>query len=705
MARATQPPPEPLDVVEPVRTRKRTWPYVLVMLLVWGLIFGALFVSHFLSSLPDVSNLMVAGPSRDITILDDRGRQIARRGLTQGRLVPVEAMPDYVANAFIAIEDHRFRSHFGIDPIGMARAAVENMLSGHVVQGGSTITQQLAKNLFLSPSRTYERKLQEAMLAIYLETRYSKNQILTLYLNRVYFGAGVYGIQAASEKFFGKPASDLGLTEAAMLAGSVKAPSNFNPLNNSDASLARARLVLDAMAEYGFIDRQTEQMAIATRPRVVRATATPGAGWFVDWLEGRLSDYVSQTGQPLIVETSFDLQTQKLAERAVAEGIAREGDKLNAHEAALVAMTPDGAIRAMVGGTHYTVSAFNRATDAVRQPGSAFKPFVYLTAFEHGRRPGDVMIDGPVDIHGWQPQDYESHWAGPMTLVQAFAESSNSVAAQLTNEVGPAAVAATARRLGITTPLVAVPSLALGTSGVTPLELTGAYASFANGGTGVKPYAIVSIRTRSGKLLYHHKTAAPDLMMSPENNAQMTRLMLQTVTTGTGRAARLEDHPTAGKTGTTQDYRDAWFVGFTADLVCGVWIGNDNNASMKRATGGGLPAHIFHTFMAGAEQNLPARPLPGMLLLAAMTAPPQTEPDMTTTPAPPAPPEQQQPDTESDPLARIIAGIFGGTLLINPPLSDLTPSVTAWSAYGRHGAATSPPFTGCARKGEWVRGL
>ncbi len=661
MARATQPPPEPLDVVEPVRTRKRTWPYVLVMLLVWSLIFGALFVSHFLSSLPDVSNLMVAGPSRDITILDDRGRQIARRGLTQGRLVPVEAMPDYVANAFIAIEDHRFRSHFGIDPIGMARAAVENMLSGHVVQGGSTITQQLAKNLFLSPSRTYERKLQEAMLAIYLETRYSKNQILTLYLNRVYFGAGVYGIQAASEKFFGKPASDLGLTEAAMLAGSVKAPSNFNPLNNSDASLARARLVLDAMAEYGFIDRQTEQMAIATRPRIVRATATPGAGWFVDWLEGRLSDYVSQTGQPLIVETSFDLQTQKLAERAVAEGIAREGDKLNAHEAALVAMTPDGAIRAMVGGTHYTVSAFNRATDAVRQPGSAFKPFVYLTAFEHGRRPGDVMIDGPVDIHGWQPQDYESHWAGPMTLVQAFAESSNSVAAQLTNEVGPAAVAATARRLGITTPLAAVPSLALGTSGVTPLELTGAYASFANGGTGVKPYAIVSIRTRSGKLLYRHKTAAPDLMMSPENNAQMTRLMLQTVTTGTGRAARLEDHPTAGKTGTTQDYRDAWFVGFTADLVCGVWIGNDNNASMKRATGGGLPAHIFHTFMAGAEQNLPARPLPGMLLLAAMTAPPQTEPDMTTTPAPPAPPEQQQPDTESDPLARIIAGIFGGT--------------------------------------------
>jgi penicillin-binding protein 1A len=649
------------------------------MLVAWGVIFGGLFISHFVSSLPDVGNLMASGPSRDITILDDRGRQIARRGLTQGRLVPVEDLPDYVPNAFIAIEDRRFRYHFGIDPIGMVRAAIENMMTGHVVQGGSTLTQQLAKNLFLSPSRTYERKLQEALLAVYLETRYTKNQLLTLYLNRVYFGAGVYGVEAASQKFFGKHASELGLTEAAMLAGSVKAPARYNPLADTDASLARARLVLKAMVETGFIDERTRQMASATQPRIVRATGTPGAGWFADWVEARLDDYVGRTGAPLVVETSLDLETQALAERAVAQGMATEGARLHASQAALVAITPDGAIRAMVGGAQYSVASFNRATDAVRQPGSAFKPFVYLTAFEHGRTPDDVMNDGPVDIHGWKPQDYEGRFKGPVPLIEAFAESSNSVAAQLTNEVGPAAVARTARRLGIASPLAKVASLALGTSGVTPLELTGAYAPFANGGNGVVPFGIVSIRTRAGKELYRHHPPGIGLVMSPDNNAQMTRIMAQTVATGTGKAARLAERPTAGKTGTTQDYRDAWFVGFTADLVCTVWIGNDDNAPMKRATGGGLPAHIFHTFMEGAESNLPVRPLVGSTLLAsAQIAGNQTAGDQAgdgqtdggRTGASPAggtqpsvqtavakPPEADKPDA----LERILNGIFGGT--------------------------------------------
>jgi penicillin-binding protein 1A len=642
--------PEPLAPPPPPR-RTRTWPYILTMLAAWGVIFAGLFFSHFLSSLPDVGNLMVTGPSRDITILDDRGRQIARRGLTQGRLVAVEELPDYVPNAFIAIEDRRFRSHFGIDPIGMARAAFENMMSGHVVQGGSTLTQQLAKNLFLSPGRTYERKLQEAMLAVYLETRYSKNQILTLYLNRVYFGAGVYGIEAASEKFFGKHASELGLTEAAMLAGSVKAPARYNPIADTDASLARAQLVLKAMVESGFIDARTRQMAAATRPRIVRSTGTPGAGWFADWVESRLDDYVGSNSGPLIVETSFDLQTQTLAERAVAEAMAREGERLNASQAALVAMTPDGAVRAMVGGISYAASSFNRATDAVRQPGSAFKPFVYLTAFEHGHRPEDVMNDGPVNIHGWKPQDYEGRFKGPVPLIQAFAESSNSVAAQLTDEVGPDAVARTAHRLGIASPLAKVASLALGTSGVTPLELTGAYAPFANGGEGVKPFGIVSIRTRAGRILYQHRPPGIGLVMSPDNNYRMTQLMAETVTTGTGKAARLGERPTAGKTGTTQDYHDAWFIGFTADLVCGVWIGNDNNAPMKRATGGGLPAHIFHAFMEDAEQNLPIHPLAGMTLLASAA------PNPTQTAQTQKPEEPHQPDA----LERIINGIFGGT--------------------------------------------
>ncbi|HWU55891.1 MAG TPA: transglycosylase domain-containing protein, partial [Rhizomicrobium sp.] len=373
------------------RKPRATWPYVLLMLGGWGVIFGTIFFSHFLSSLPDVRKLIINGRSQDITILDDRGRMIARRGLTQGAMVKVEDLPTYVPNAFIAIEDRRFRSHFGVDPIGLARAAFQNMLNGHVVQGGSTITQQLAKNLFLSPSRTFDRKMQEAMLALYLEQRYSKNQILTLYLNRVYFGAGVFGIEAASQKFFGKHASELGLTEAAIIAGSVKAPARYNPLSDSDAGLQRAALVLRAMQDAGFIDDNTRALAQATRPRVIRANGTPGSGWFADWIMAHLGEIVGEPAEPVIVETSFDLQTQVLAERAVTGGLAGEGERFQASQAALVAMTPDGAVRAMVGGRNYGGSGFfNRATDAVRQPGSAFKPFVYLTALEHGHQPEET---------------------------------------------------------------------------------------------------------------------------------------------------------------------------------------------------------------------------------------------------------------------------------------------------------------------------
>jgi penicillin-binding protein 1A len=635
----------------PKAKRRATWPYVLVMLGAWGVIFGGLFFSHFLSSLPDVRHLMISGPSQDVTILDDRGRLIARRGLTQGAMVRAEDLPDYVSNAFIAIEDRRFRSHMGIDPIGLSRAAFQNMMNGHVVQGGSTLTQQLAKNLFLSPSRTFDRKIQEAMLALYLESRYSKNQILTLYLNRVYFGAGVYGIEAASEKFFGKHASELGLTEAAMIAGSVKAPARYNPLSDIDAGLQRAQLVLRAMQDAGFIDDASRAMAQATRPRIVRTNGTPGSGWFADWIMTHLNDFVGATTEPITVETSFDLETQTLAERAVAGGLDTEGGKFNAGQAALVAMTPDGAVRAMVGGRNYGGSTFNRATDAVRQPGSAFKPFVYLTALEHGHTPDDIVNDGPVDIHGWKPTDYEGHFKGQMPLIEAFAESSNSVAAQLTAEVGAKDVARTARRLGIASPLMEVSSLALGTSGVTALELTGAYAAFANGGNGVQPFGVLKIHTRSGRILYARKASGLGAVMSAHDNMQMTRLMTAVTATGTGKAARLDDRPTAGKTGTTQDFHDAWFVGFTADLVCGVWLGNDNNAPMVKATGGTLPARIFHGFMTDAEQGLPVRPLIGTTLVASAE-----QPSDQTAPAA-RPEDKSRPDT----FQKILNGLFGGT--------------------------------------------
>jgi penicillin-binding protein 1A len=627
---------------------RRVWPYAAMLLLAWGLIFGAVFWSHFLSDLPDVNQLLVKGASRDITVLDDGGRLIARRGLTQGARVDVSRLPAYVPNAFIAIEDHRFRSHLGLDPIGLVRAAFENVAAGHVRQGGSTLTQQLAKNLFLDANRTFERKVQEAMLAIYLESRYSKDQILTLYLNRIYFGAGVYGIEAAAQRFFGKPAEKLTLPEAAMLAGSVKAPARYNPLADTDASIARAAIVLRAMEDSGFIDDTTRAVAQATRPRIVRGAGTPGSGYFADWVISRLSGYATGGEDPLVVETTFDLDTQAAAERAVAVGLAAQGPTLRASEAALVAMTPDGAVRAMVGGRSYERSTYNRATDAMRQPGSAFKPFVYLAAFEHGHTPDDVMRDGPVDIHGWKPDDYEGKFEGDISLTRAFAKSSNVIAAQLTEEVGAAVVAKTAHRLGIASPLEAVASLALGTSTVTPLELTAAYVPFANGGAGVIPYGIIRIRNRAGKVLFARHGEGAGQVIAPENLAQMTGLMVESVTTGTGRAARLADRPTAGKTGTTQDYHDAWFVGFTADLVCGVWIGNDDNAPMRKATGGGLPARMFHNFMVSAEAGLPVRPLAGNLAVAA------SEPPDGNAARPPAP--QSKPDD----LESLINRIFGG---------------------------------------------
>lgn len=644
------------DFDPPPPKKKRTWPYVLVMLLAWGVIFSGLFFSRFLSDLPDVSNLGLAGPSQDITLLDDRGRQIARRGLTQGHMVQAKDLPAYVSNAFIAIEDRRFRHHLGIDPIGLTRAAVTNMMQGRVVQGGSTITQQLAKNLFLSPGRTYERKIREATLAVYLESRYTKEQLLTLYLNRVYFGAGVYGIEAAAQKFFGKHASELSLTEAAMIAGSVKAPARYNPIADTDASLARAGIVLHAMQDAGFIDENARTNAQATRPRILRANTTPGSGWFADWVMAHLSGYVGISDEPVIVETSFNLDTQTLAERAVARGLLAEGEALKAGQAALVAMTPDGAVRAMVGGRSYAESTFNRATDAVRQPGSAFKPFVYLTALERGHTPDETVNDGPVNINGWKPQDFTGRFKGEMPLIQAFAESSNSVAAQLTAEAGPKAVAQTARRLGIASPLMEVSSLALGTSGVTALELTGAYVPFANGGIAAEPFGILRIRTKSGKLLYERKRPDVGTVMSANDSMQMTRLMMETVTTGTGKAGRLSGRDTAGKTGTTQDFRDAWFVGFTADLVCGVWIGNDNNAPMVKATGGGLPARIFRDFMTEAEQGLPARPLTGEALVASV------DPGLNAGLAPvAAQPEEQDKSDQADAFQRILNGLFGGT--------------------------------------------
>lgn len=612
------------------RTRLR------IALIVGGLWVAVVIVgmfSYWISELPSTETVFVYQPAKDITVVDAKGRMIARRGLTQGASIPVGQLPTYVGNAFIAIEDRRFRSHFGIDPIGLIRAAFVDATHGEYVQGGSTLTQQLAKNLFLTPDRTFRRKIEEAILAVLLETRYSKDQILTFYLNRVYFGAGVYGIEAASERYFNKPAQQLTLPEAAVLAGIVKAPSRYNPQNSPQAALARSSVVLAAMEESQFIDRAGRIRAEKVRPKFAHSFATPGAGYFVDYVISQVPSLVPSANERLIVETTLDLDLQRNAENAVIGGLTRDGRKLNASEAALVSVSEDGAVRALVGGTSYDESEFDRAVDAKRQPGSAFKPFVYLAALEHGHRPTDEVEDGPVAIGTWHPGNYEGEYEGSITLARALAHSSNSAAVQLTNEVGAGEVASIAHRLGVAAQLNPVPSLALGTSEVTPLELTEAYVPFANGGYHTTPYAIVRVRTASGRTLYQHDGGDPVRVMTPENDAFMTQMMQGTVKDGTGTSAALPGYDVAGKTGTSQDYRDAWFVGFTADYVTGVWVGNDNGSPMKKATGGGLPSRIFKTYMQRAERGHPPRELVGLTLFAE-AEPPPVQPDTVETPKP-----------------------------------------------------------------------
>jgi len=642
----------PPIVALPPRRRARPLLFAIALVAVWGVIVTSVYLFHWLSDLPDARHLLLAAPSQDITILDSHGRLIARKGLRQGAMVDSRGLPPYVPNAFIAIEDRRFREHGGLDVIGMVRAGLEDLAAGHVVQGGSTITQQLAKNLFLKPDRTLNRKAQEAMLAIWLESHYSKDQILTLYLNRVYFGAGVYGIEAASERFFGKPAAELTLSEAAILAGSVKAPAKYNPIADRAAAQARAATVLKAMREAGFISEKQRRIAAATPPSIARPGGTPGAGYFADWVVSHVPGLVGNLKQPVVVQTTFDLSLQAKAERAVERGLDAEGARLHASQAALVMLAPDGAVRALVGGRSYSASPYDRATDAKRQPGSAFKPFVYLTALEHGHTLTDTLDDKPVAFGKWRPNNYENRYEGEVTLAHAFAKSSNSAAAQLTVEVGPKAVARTAHRLGIVSHLMAVPSLALGTETVTPLELVSAYLPFANGGAGAAPYAIREIRTKTGHVLYWRKLPASTRVMSAEHAADMARLMVGTVTEGTGRAARLPERPSAGKTGTTQDFRDAWFVGFTSDYVCGVWLGNDNNAPMKHASGGTLPARIFKSFMEDAERGLPAEQLTSIRL----APPPVSVVPVASQAATDAPQESEHHSAFED----LLNSLFGG---------------------------------------------
>jgi len=576
----------------------------------WVLIGIGGFIAYYAAGLPNTDGLWSAPAGPSIIVVDAAGQTLATRGAAYSDDLKLKDMSPYLPLAVLAAEDRRFYTHWGIDIFGIMRAAFTNFEEGHVVQGGSTLTQQLAKNVFLSSERTFKRKLQEALLAIWLEWRFSKDEILTLYLNRVYLGAGTYGVDAAAHRYFDKPAKKLSLPEAAIIAGLLKAPSKYAPTNDPQAATKRAGVVLDAMVESGFVTTEARRAAHEERIAFARGTQSQGAHYFVDWVLDTLPSFIGPAQGELIVETTLHLPFQRAAERAVSETLDKEGAAHNAGQGALVAIDSGGAIRAMVGGRAYETAPFNRAVDAQRQPGSAFKPFVYLTAIEHGRTPQSQVLDAPVSYGKWHPANYEPGFKGLVPMQTALALSLNTAAVRIGQSVGREAVIATARRLGITSPIPNDYSIFLGSADVNLLELSGAYLPFATGGDAPVVYGIRRIIRRSGQVLYKHPEAGGARVIAPENAGAMNAMLGSVVDWGTGHAAKLADRACAGKTGTSSDYRDAWFIGYTADLVAGVWVGNDNNAPMNKVAGGGLPAEIWKAFMSKAGDAYPARPLP-----------------------------------------------------------------------------------------------
>jgi penicillin-binding protein 1A len=584
--------------------------YWMVVAGVWGTISATGVLLWIGAHLPPIQSLEIPKRPPSIQIVGLGGRTIAIRGDIPGASVPLGQLPPHVEKAFIAIEDRRFHSHFGIDPIGVARAVYTNVVRRAVAQGGSTITQQLAKNLFLTQERTFERKLQEVVLALWLEHKFSKAQIIELYLNRMYFGAGAYGIEAAARRYFNKSARQVSLAEAAMLAGLVKSPSRLAPTRNPDGAEQRARTVLDAMVATRTITPQAAADALL-RPVTIVPQPAAAANYVADWIMDVLNDLVGRVEEDLVVETTIDPALQTAAEAALTEELAQKGAKFAVQQGAIVAMAPNGAVRALVGGRDYRESQFNRAVSARRQPGSAFKPFVYLTAIERGLSPNTLREDRPIRIRGWSPENYRREYHGSVTLTQALAMSLNTVSVRLTLEVGPRAVVKTAHRLGIASKLEPNASIALGTSEVSLIELTGAYAVFANGGSAISPHVIERVRTPRGAVRYVRPRDNFGRIIDAAPLGMLNSMMQETLKTGTASKAELPGWTAAGKTGTSQDFRDAWFIGYTSHLVAGIWLGNDDGSPTRRTTGGGLPVDIWNRVMQAAHRGVPVASLPG----------------------------------------------------------------------------------------------
>jgi penicillin-binding protein 1A len=587
----------------------------------WGAIAAIAILVWTAAHLPPIQSLEVPKRPPAVQIVGLSGRTLATRGDMGGAALALKELPPYLPQAFLAIEDRRFYKHHGIDVFGVARAALANLLRRNVSQGGSTLTQQLAKNLFLTQARTLDRKFQELVLALWLEHKFTKPEILDLYLNRIYFGAGAYGVEAAAQRYFGKSARQVTLAEAAMLAGLVKSPSRLSPARNPDGAERRAHVVLAAMVEAGFISEKMATAAIAQEPRILKPSAGGSVNYAADWVMDVVNDLIGRVDQDIVVATSIDPTLQGAAEKALIEDLAQKGDKFGVGQGALIAMSPDGAVRALVGGRNYSESQFNRAIAAKRQPGSAFKPFVYLAALERGLTPDTVRDDRPIDIKGWRPENYGREYFGPVTLTRALANSLNTVAVRLVLEVGPKAVVRVAHRLGIASPLNANASIALGTSEVSVIELVSAFAPFANGGLAITPHVVDEVRSADGKILYRREAENLGRIVEERHVGMMNAMMRETLASGTAHKADTFGWPAAGKTGTSQDFRDAWFIGYTAHLVTGVWLGNDDDSPTRKTTGGGLPVEIWSRFMKAAHQGIAVAELSGLRGGAPVSAP------------------------------------------------------------------------------------
>ncbi|MDZ4372925.1 MAG: PBP1A family penicillin-binding protein [Phenylobacterium sp.] len=556
-----------------------------------------------------------------VTYVDRSGAVLGVRGGRYAPPVDLAKLPAYVPAAFIAIEDRRFYTHTGFDPVGIGRAILDGVSEGRPTQGASTITQQLARNLFLNADRTVERKAKELVWSIQLERTYSKKQILALYLSRTYYGSGAYGLEAASRRYFNKPAARLSLREAATLAGLMKSPTNYNPIQQPEPSARRMALVLDAMVETGAITPADRAKAMAAPLKVWNSAPTAPAQYFVDWLDAQRRQIMPQPKQDMVVETTMDMALETAAADSTCAVLARYKSQ-SVGQAALVALDGQGRVRAMIGGADYAAGPYNRAVTARRQAGSAWKPFVYLTALEAGRTPGMAVVDEPLTIGNWSPQNYAGGYLGQITLEQAVAQSVNTVAVRTADEVGRANVAATARRLGIASPVNTDPAMALGTTLVSPLEMTQAYAAFSNGGLRVAAYGIEKIRTNGGQVIYQRKAGPPVRVIANPALSEMNQMLRTAVASGTGGRAKIAGYDLAGKTGTTSDYKDAWFAGYSGGFTTVVWMGRDDGASMGKITGGGAPAELWRGFMTVALKRNPAQAIPAGPAAPVLAPPP-----------------------------------------------------------------------------------